>query len=61
MQTDRNENQRQTDERTLTAETAQTCAAAPIAIGFCHRCGFPHQQQHCPRCGHRQCASCGDG
>jgi hypothetical protein len=22
---------------------------------------FPHAEQFCPRCGHRQCVSCGDG
>lgn len=30
-------------------------------VTFCHRCGFPHAQQFCPRCGHRQCVACGDG
>ena len=30
-------------------------------VSFCHRCGFPHADQFCPRCGHRQCIACGDG
>lgn len=40
--------------------TAQRHAEAPTLM-FCHRCGFPHAQQFCPHCGHRQCVSCGDG
>ena len=39
----------------------QQCIVSNPSLSFCHRCGFPHAQQFCPRCGHRQCASCGDG
>ena len=37
------------------------CIVNQSAVNFCHRCGFPHAQQFCPRCGHRQCLACGDG
>jgi len=35
--------------------------AEPCNLSFCHRCGFPHAAQFCPRCGQRLCLSCGDG
>jgi hypothetical protein len=36
-----------------------TAESSPVS--FCHRCGYPHNQPFCPRCGHRQCIACGDG
>jgi hypothetical protein len=50
-------------EKSVTEQPAspQKCIVSNPSLSFCHRCGFPHAQQFCPRCGHRQCVSCGDG
>ncbi len=31
-----------------------------VNVIFCNRCGLPHAEQFCPRCGHRQCLTCAD-
>jgi hypothetical protein len=45
----------------LTAKHQSQVTPKNVPVSFCHRCGYPHGEQFCPRCGQRQCIACGDG
>lgn len=58
MQTEKPKNEKSPTEPLA---SQQQCPVNNSSLSFCHRCEFPHAQQFCPRCGHRQCVNCGDG
>lgn len=49
------------ESRRANAESQTQPTAQFVCVNFCRRCGYPHAEQFCPRCGHRQCIACGDG